>query len=143
MIGYWFKSSILSFLLFLIPVISFGQTNLYFEQTKPRKFPPNTNIYTLNITCSNAITRSIHVEKQLITNSFPVDISYLVNSNTNRPHFAVQFTFDEIDVGYYSINAQVYKNNILISNYDYQGQSFDTRDTTNRVRSINLFLIDK
>jgi hypothetical protein len=129
MVGYWFKSSILSFILF-IPVISFSQTN--------------TNTYTLNITCSNAIIRSLHIEKQVIEKKeFPLDISYLVNSNTNRPHFAVQFTFDEVDIGYYSINAQAYKNNTLIANYDYQGLSFDTRDTTNRVRSVNLFLIDK
>jgi len=130
MVGYWFKSSILSFILFLIPVISFSQ--------------PNKDKYTLNITCSNAVIRSIVVEQEPIKKEFPSDISYLVNNkNPDRPYFSIQFGIDKMNLGAYIVILEIYKNNVLINSLIHESQAFDSTDKTNRLRAASLFLVDK
>lgn len=128
MIGYWFKSSILSIL--FIPFISFGEVN--------------TNKYTLNILTQNTLIRTLRIEKQKINLKearFPLDITSLVNTYTNEPQFGLQFSYDEIDQGNLIINVEVYKNNNLIAGYGYENKA--VFKNTNRLRSVNIFLIDK
>jgi hypothetical protein len=139
MIGYWFKSSILSIL--LIPVIGFAQSS----GTPPSVIPEqNTNKYTLNIITSNSIVRSLYVEKRNIDErEFPMDISRFVKIHVDRPHFALQFTCDEINTGHYMVNVEVYRNDILIATQTYENNAFITRQETNRLRLVNIFLIDK
>lgn len=128
MIGYWFKSSILSIL--FIPFVSFAENN--------------TNKYTLNITSQNVLVRTIHIEQQqlkLKEVQFPLDITDFVNSRTNNPQFSLQFNYDEINQGGFLINVEVYKNNTLIAGYGYENKT--NLKNTNRLRAVNLFLIDK
>ena len=130
MIGYWFKSSILSIL--FIPFVSLANTNT------------NTNKYTLNIVSTNTIIRTLHIEQQPVKVKevqFPLDITDLVNTHTNQPQFGLQFNYDEIDKGDLIINVEVYKNNNLIAGYGYENKA--VLKNTNRLRCVNIFIIDK
>ncbi len=129
MIGYWFKPSIL---LLFIPFISLCDTN-------------NTNKYTLNIVGTNVSIRTLYIEKQRVdfkNKELPLDITALVNINTNQPNFSLVLGCDEMDMGNLIVNIEIYKNNNLIAGFGYENRISLLKDT-NGIRSKCIFLIDK